>query len=1223
MTDNKVNGIVIKENPDWLKLNHTLEGHKGPIGKIAWSPNGKIIATPSDDTTIKIWNADTGKLIRTLKEHNARVIDVDWSPSTKMLAASSDDNTISIWDTQTYDRIRVLDRHQGGVRVVKWSPDGTKLVTASNDNKIMQWTFGDDGSVLCEEFPNITCFDMLWTADQKTIFILSKHKIVLLDSRSLNVVKELPTHVPAMCFDLSVNNKYLATGSYNGSINLWNVDEWRISRTLEGHTAVVNSVSFSPDNNFIASKSKDGTVRLWLLDKWECVEVLSEPNPHFQFAGIAFSSNRNALATLNDRDMAVRIWEVASIQSTKSVDVTLRPITIDIKVGKPSLKVTPPPKTIHYTSAKVILVGESDVGKSCLSMRLAEDRYPNDDELGTTHGMRFWSMNAVDLHPSAKPPKNHKREVVLWDFGGQDEYQLVHQMFLQDTTLALVLIDPTRGQVAFNEAKDWNKRLEKHLESKKAVKLLIGAKVDRNGKLIDLNAINELKTECGFTEFLDISAKTERNINKLRKMIADVLNWDKIVNTSRPELFQRIRDEIDVRRKKKQIVLTLDTLKRAIKKSAKKLYEEAAVEAVSDQLATQGVIVRTKLTSGDETLVLDLTVIERYAGSLILAARNNLRGVPVLEERLLSSTKTIPLPIMTKRERLSPTKERIVLECIVELMIQHGICFRHGGLLVFPTLFPVGVSDDENLPHSVSLYYDFTGAIDNIYASLVSKLMVSEEFGEGRLRSGSVEFERPRQGVCGVRQIKRTGGMSHMDLFFSDKTKPSRKDLFTRFVEEHLRIHGVDICEHQAIKCKCGEKISERIVQTRIFAGEKDVVCPICEKKTLIGEGVERIRERNPKTDAKMVALRRTIDAKLSEDIESIKKVVAGKVHTVKNGEMIRILHLSDLHFMGRTNPETRVNQLLQDIRRKDEDYPAIEAIEYLVVSGDVTDKGKDIGFDKARVFVESLVSELYLTNHRCIFVPGNHDVQDRTDAYEERESEDGKTVKVRHPINFPRRFERFSEGFYHPLLQKEYPLKYGDQGIPYLFPSTGIQFLTLNSAWEIDKNGRNKASIHTDAVAGVIARADDERKRAIESGDLRKTQQILRIGVWHHPVAGPDAMKDIGFMTQLQKAEMRLCLHGDVHKVKTELFGYRQPGINVEVLGAGSFGSGAEGRPESVPMLYNMLEITVDIQTKKHTSIRVHTREKKEDGTAWQGYHAWTNPKGGGRLSYFDIDLL
>ena len=507
--------------------------------------------------------------------------------------------------------------------------------------------------------------------------------------------------------------------------------------------------------------------------------------------------------------------------------------------------------------------------------------------------------------------------MVLWDFGGQDEYHLVHQMFLHDTTLALLLIDPTRGRTALDEARDWNKRLEKHLGEDKAVKLLVGAKVDnaRKSKLIDLNSIEALKKECEFAAFLDLSAKTGRNTKKLRKMIADELDWDQMAKTSHPELFQHIRDDIERRRKENEIVLTLEEFKEAIKQSAAKFYEEAAVEAVSNQLATQGIIVRTKLTGGDEALILQLPVIERYAGSLIIAARNNPRGVPVLVERLLGSTKSIPLLGMTKEERLSPVEERMVLECIVELMIQHGICFRHGGLLVFPMLFPAGGTEREELPHSVSLYYDFTGAIDNIYASLVSKLMVSKQFGEGRLRAGRVEFERGRQFVCGILQAKYKGGFAHVDLFFSEETKPDRKDLFTRFFEEHLRTHGVDIREHQAIKCQCGEEIPERIIEANILRGESDVICPVCRTITEIAEGVDRIRQRSPETDAKMIALRKTIDINLAEDIKSAKKAVAGKVRMVKTGDPIRILHLSDLHFTNKTNPATKLRVLLQDIR--------------------------------------------------------------------------------------------------------------------------------------------------------------------------------------------------------------------------------------------------------------------------------------------------------------------
>ena len=1057
----RADGVRVGEEPvPGMRLRCICRGHQGTIGRIAWSPCGRFIASPSEDKTIRIWDANNGKCLAVLEGHQGHVICVAWAPTGEELASGSDDSTICVWGNFDFFHVSrsheqsksanharaTLAGHKDGVKCVTWAPNGETFASAGMDKSVKIWnreSLRPERTI--DSFANPVLAAM-WAPNGRFLGIGEMHGVVSLYDNATGKVCELGRHSAADAHGIAwwPGGQILVTSAGDNTIRLWDVEQRAQTDLIEGHTASVRSVSVASDGQLLASKSQDGTVRVWRTDGWSEIARLDEKMARWQ-STLAFHPDAPVLATLGPAgdtdDAVVRIWEL-------DFDEQLRTSRIE--------------SIVRYTSAKIVLVGESNVGKSCLAMRLAEDRYPKDHEQGTTHGMQFWPIEAENLHPTARPPKGQRRDVVLWDFGGQDEYRLVHQMFLHDTTLALVLIDPTRGRAAMEEARDWNKRLEKHLGKERAVKLLVGAKVDRKSKLIDLNSIEALRKECEFAAFLDLSAKTGRNTKKLRKVIADALDWDQIAKTSRPELFQHIRDDVERRRKKKEIVLTLEAFKRAIRRSAAKLYEEAAVEAVSDQLATQGIIVRTKLAGGDEALVLQLPVIERYAGSLIIAARNNPRGVPVLEERLLGSTKTIPLPGMTKKDRISPAKERMVLECIVELMIQHGICFRHGGLLVFPTLFPAGGTDREKLPHSVSLYYDFTGAIDNIYASLVSKLMVSKQFGEGRLRAGRVEFERGRQGVCGVRQIKRAGGLAHLDLFFSESTNPGRKDLFTRFVEEHLRLHGVEIREHQAIKCKCGYGISESVIEENIVRGESDVICPVCRTTTSIAEGVDRIRERSPETDAKMVALRKTIDDKLAEDIKSAKRAVAGEIRMAKTDDPIRILHLSDLHFTGKTNPDTKLRLLLQDIRQQDEEYAAIDSVEYLVISGDMTDKGKDAGFEKARQFVEALLGELGLSTHRCIFVPGNHNVQDRADAYEERESEDGSTIKVRHPENFPKRFLRFSDGFFHPLVHNDYPLSYTGQGIAYLFPDTGVQFLTLNSAWEIDKHGRKKASIRT-----------------------------------------------------------------------------------------------------------------------------------------------------------------
>ena len=86
-----------------------------------------------------------------------------------------------------------------------------------------------------------------------------------------------------------------------------------------------------------------------------------------------------------------------------------------------------------------------------------DQRFPRDGLIGTTRGMKFWPLEPDRLSPAEGTSEGGRREVVLWDMGGQDEYRLIHQLFLHDTTVALVLFDPTRGTVAFKEVEAWNK----------------------------------------------------------------------------------------------------------------------------------------------------------------------------------------------------------------------------------------------------------------------------------------------------------------------------------------------------------------------------------------------------------------------------------------------------------------------------------------------------------------------------------------------------------------------------------------------------------------------------------------------------------------------------------------------------------------------------------------------------------------------------------------------
>jgi small GTP-binding protein len=1138
------------------------------ISSLAWGSRD-LIAIGLFDGTVLIINPSTGLRTHVLDGHFDTVNVLEWSPDGALLASGSNDGSIRIWDCRNSKKQTVLGEHAGPVRSIAWSPDAHRVASG-----------GDD------------CYIRLW--DPK----LAKESVGI----------QVPGSVSSLAWSLHSN--LVATGSTDGTIGFIDPKQLQPPKTLEGHTDTVTNLSFSPAGNLLASLSLDGTVRLWSHREermWAEVERIQIETMSEWSRCLQFHPASPVLSLPGDSAAELQIMEID--------DVVLA-------------AATPVARIVQDTSAKVVLVGESNVGKSSLAMRLSEGRYPDPSEQGTTHGLRLWQVDSTLLDPSAELPSGHRHRIFLWDMGGQDEYRLVHQLFLHDATLALVFLDPSRGRTAHEEVEAWNRRLEKQLRGRTSVKLLVGAKVDQPSSIIDPGRLKQLIKRCGFTGYYETSALTGRGVDQLSQAINRHLDWKSLASTSRPELFQYIRDEIERRRKHGELVVLLQDLERVIQNAYPRIFEPGAVAAVAEQLGRQGLVVDTRLASGVRVLVLRIEEIETYAGSLIIMARNNVRGVPAIEERDLASP-GITLPGLINR--LPRYQEIIVLECVTELLIEHGICFRHDGLLIFPSLFPFLESDEtERLQHSVSLYYDFTGAIDNIYASLIARLVVAADFGTHRLWSGRAEFDLPRKGLCGIREVQRKSGFAHIDIYFAESTDQERRDLFVRFVEDHLRRNGVEVHEHKAIKCRnCEYLVVEELVEANVARGEKDVICPRCRTRTLISDGVDGIRKRDRGSDQRIHALRSATTRRVREHVEEAKKAVSASSARLnqRSSEPIRILHLSDLHFTAATKPIAQAKWLLDDIRRKRGGL-GIDSLEYLVISGDVTDKGNAEGFANAHEFVSLLIRNFGLSAERCILVPGNHDVQRLQSSYDWAPSVDGKApgtwIKkddiflIRNDEHHPLRLREFSDAFFHKILQQPYPLEYDKQGLSYFFPETGIQFLTLNSAYNIDQFISHSTGVYPPAVAYCLRAADDQVSEARIQGHWDDRSPVLRIAVWHHAVTGQHLMQDTTFLEHLQKNDVKLCLHGDVHEMRRDCISYWHKDRRMQILGAGSFGAPAQGRPDSVPRLYNLLEVSKDLAL-----IRVHTRcQMRSDGT-WQGWNEWPRSDGlDGGVAYFDLHL-
>jgi eukaryotic-like serine/threonine-protein kinase len=132
----------------------TLAGHNGGVKNVAFSPDGKRIATASDDGTVKVWDTTRGTLIHTLKGHNEVVNGVAFSPDSKRIATASDDGTAKVWDAATGQETLTLNEHTGAVRGVAFSPDGMRIATASDDGTVKVWDARPVDAELAETIPS-------------------------------------------------------------------------------------------------------------------------------------------------------------------------------------------------------------------------------------------------------------------------------------------------------------------------------------------------------------------------------------------------------------------------------------------------------------------------------------------------------------------------------------------------------------------------------------------------------------------------------------------------------------------------------------------------------------------------------------------------------------------------------------------------------------------------------------------------------------------------------------------------------------------------------------------------------------------------------------------------------------------------------------------------------------------------------------------------------------
>ncbi|MBD2441223.1 serine/threonine-protein kinase [Nostoc sp. FACHB-110] len=307
---------IIASIPSGVLLQRTLIGHYGGVYSVAISPNGKTLASGSDDNTIKLWNLATGELIRTLPleryantEHSNYVNSLAISPDGKTLAIGSYDNTIKLWNLSTGELIRTLTVHSVGVFSVAFSLDSKTLASANSDQMIMLWNLETGNQIRTLKGHSNVVLSVAISADSKTLASASWDKTIKLWNLSTGeLIRTLIGHSNYVnSVAISADSKTLASGSSDNTIKLWNLGTGKLIRTLTGHSNVVLSVAISPDGKTLASGSDDNTVKLWNLATGEHIRTLTGHSASVR--PVAFSPDGKTLVS-SSLDKTIKIWRL-------------------------------------------------------------------------------------------------------------------------------------------------------------------------------------------------------------------------------------------------------------------------------------------------------------------------------------------------------------------------------------------------------------------------------------------------------------------------------------------------------------------------------------------------------------------------------------------------------------------------------------------------------------------------------------------------------------------------------------------------------------------------------------------------------------------------------------------------------------------------------------------------------------------------------------------------
>jgi len=669
----------------------------------------------------------------------------------------------------------------------------------------------------------------------------------------------------------SPNGKSLACSIGTSTVWLINAADGHTVGQFDNHSKTVTGLSWIDDDR-ILSASEDATLQLW----WPDGSVSSTVVETIPAAGMVYARERGTaliwsasgeLFAWSLTERPTELWyrnppsRSVAAHFTRLAVSAVGDLLVLVDAGATDLVLvsdwdrtaSAPANTTTYSNAKVLLLGDSGVGKSGLAMVLAGKEFRATE---STHGRRIWRLPAAD-EPDGS---GGDREVLIWDLAGQPGYRIVHQLHLGGAALAIIVFDSRNETSPLFGVRHWARavRYAHPLAAGGLPAFLVAARIDRGGIAVSWERVQRVIADFAIDDYLETSAKEGTNTDLLRSRILAAIEWERMPRVTSTALFAAMKQFVVDQKSSGNLLTPLNELRSAfqttVPSSLQLLHTQHALdladlrEASPAELAAvfEGCIARLesaglvkRLKFGD-LILLQPELLDACASTIVNAARNEPDGLgSILESRV----NDVEFPVHSSDRVGGDLQERLLVCATLEELIQHELVLREptedGVQLVFPSAYRRDLPTSET-PKGDGVVFRFVGPVDNVYATLIVRLTRSNRFTRIATWQSAARFAA-EGGECTV--FLKSEGDGKAELWIGYDGVPSvLRNQFERFVHAHLdrRATPGTVTRERQYSCPYDNTAftPEQVEQVR-NRGRSSILCPVCENRVSLSDDYE------------------------------------------------------------------------------------------------------------------------------------------------------------------------------------------------------------------------------------------------------------------------------------------------------------------------------------------------------------------------------------------------